>query len=326
MAEITRNDRQYQGVVNKLARQFLSSEKSSLIFLGAGVGFDAKRAHLPTGSDLSQALAKECHLPWYKHIPLSTIAFYYEFFFRRDALNLFLKARIDKPDIQPSSTLQMLMKIIKVLETQSRSVLVTTTNYDQHFERAYQAEFGRSPGVIVYRGGEDANLRGAALHEGIGDVDPRTWLPRGSGTHLYKMHGCITHATLSQGDNHNLVITEEDYINFLSNALSHDENKMLLPYVLGKISRSSPLFIGYSLADWNFRVIFKATAERYDLSGYAVQYFDDPKGEDLDLRKAMIDFWGNKKIDILNVDAVVFVEDLASALAALVEESVPVRA
>jgi hypothetical protein len=321
MSEINRSpevgglaNSRYQAIVKELARKFVSDEEGEdcLIFLGAGVANDSLKKHLPIGSQLGEELAKECHLEWHEYVPLSTVAFYYEFFYGREALNRFLRDRIADATIEPSSTTEGLMDVIAILEGLRKDVLVVTTNYDQHFERAYKKAFGREPNVVVYNGGMDAKDDTLTLHSG----PPRnwtTWRPR-SGTCLYKMHGCI-----SQAKGNNLVIAEEDYVNFLSNALSDHPNKRLPLYLLGRISDSSTLFIGYSLSDWNFRVIFKATAEKVAKSeNYAVQYFNTATTREVDqLRWAALgEFWAQnpKNIRIINADASLFISDLSSAL------------
>lgn len=243
-------------------------------------------------------MAEKCHLKWNEYVSLSTVAFYYEFFHGREGLNRFLRDQIADETIEPSATMERLMEVIAVLEGMKRDVLVVTTNYDQHFERAYEKAFDKKPGVIVYNGGTDANDDRAVLHSGL-NRNPMTWRPKGGGTYLYKMHGCI-----SQAKGRNLVITEEDYVNFLSNALSDHPTKRLPLYLLGRLSDSSVLFIGYSLADWNFRVIFKATAEKASQSevaqneSYAVQFFTpaafkDPKENEFNEVRwtSLGDFW-----------------------------------
>lgn len=286
-----------------------------LVFLGAGASIDQDSPDLPTAKELSKALAKKCHLEWHEYVPLSTIAYYYEFFRSRDSLNSFLKEKIDDKKIKPSSTIEHLIQIIRVLEERNKRVFVVTTNYDQHFERAYRDEFDKDPGVIVYKGGWDPNDRGAKLHEGLGDVEPQHWHAQNQEkelTYLYKMHGCI-----SQPNGHNLVITEEDYINFLTNALSQDKKKEILNYVQGQMALSTVLFIGYSLSDWNFRVIFKATAEGEDRckKSFAVQYYKpSDKSPDSYFRNAQweaaTEFWGDKRVRIMNLDASKFMKDL----------------
>lgn len=317
MSEITRTlDEQkkpadrYLTTLEELAEAL--REERCLIFLGAGASISQDDPDLPTANELSKTLAKKCHLEWHEYIPLSTIAFYYEFFRSRDSLNSFLKKEIDNPNIQPTSTIEHLIQIIKVLENKNKKIFVVTTNYDQHFERAYEKEFKRRPGVIIYSGGRDPNDKSAKLHQGL-DKDQEFWLPQ-KPTYLYKMHGCISQAT-----EQNLVITEEDYINFLTNALSYDENKRILHYLRGQIALSSILFVGYSLSDWNFRVIFKATAEGKGTKSFAVQYHKPPNNDPASQLKetqweALKEFWNKKDVKILNVDASFFMGDLQKIL------------
>jgi hypothetical protein len=277
-----------------------------LIFLGAGASIDAATEDLPTGKELSQRMAQKCSLEWHEYVPLSTIAFYYEFFFNRTNLNAFLTKNIGDPGIQPSSTIKTLIEIVKCLEQRKVRSFVITTNYDRHFEVAYEAEFRRPPSVVIYNGAVDPNAKREDLHVGLDVEDPQWWAPT-TLTTLYKMHGCI-----SNPGERNLVITEEDYINFLTNALSLDEKKRLLHFVRGRIALSTVLFVGYGLADWNFRVVFKATAEEKHKPSYAVQYNTPPQDDALERTRqaAQLKFWGDKKVDIINTDAAQFMRDL----------------
>jgi len=51
-------------------------------------------------------------------------------------------------------------------------------------------------------------------------------------------------------------LTEDDYLDFLI-AISKKENKLLPPRVQEAMANASLLFIGYRIADWNFRVLFR---------------------------------------------------------------------
>ncbi|HWK88990.1 MAG TPA: SIR2 family protein [Longimicrobium sp.] len=304
----------YRGILNELAQRLL--EGKILIFLGAGCNVDDEPA-LPTASALSRDMADACSLEWHEYIPLSTIAFYYESFNSRSELNRFLSEMLRRDDVPPSTTLQRLVAVIQMLEERGLKTVIVTTNFDQQFEKAYRAATGRDVDVVVYNGGTDANNAGAVLHPKI--QFPDLWGPS-QATTLYKMHGCIS-APESPGANppqeHNLVVTEEDYINFLSNALSGTDWKKLVRYVLAQIAASTTLFIGYSLTDWNFRVVYKATAERHFTRGYAVQLFTPTHGkEELDnaRHQAAVQFWGTKKVDIVNIEAATFVDDLHAAV------------
>ena len=82
----------------------------------------------------------------------------------------------------------------------------------------------------------------------------------------------------------------------------------------------SILFIGYSLRDWNFRVIFKATAERSkQRTHYAVQHFKADANAQGDLEserwQKTVTFWGRKNVTIVNLDASEFMAALVKQVA-----------
>jgi hypothetical protein len=232
-------------------------------------------------------------------------------------LNSFLVDRIGDPKIKPSRTIQTLIEVIASLERRGKTTLVVTTNYDQMFEAAYEKRFKRKPEVVIYKGAWNPNDRQKLLNcapDGELRSLAQFWCPSpGKRTVLYKMHGCI-----SQPQRQGLVITEEDYINFLANALNeHDADKTILNYVRGEFTMRTILFIGYSMADWNFRAIFKATVEsrldKKENRSYAVQ-FRNPQREESKLERARWDsvaeFWNEKKVDIISLTASEFMADL----------------
>jgi hypothetical protein len=288
-----------------------------VFFLGAGASIDKAQAFdLPSGAELSKTMADECGLEWHKTIPLSTIAFYYEFLRGRDRLTRMLEKKIGDPAIQPSTTIRRLIDIAEILEKLEQRTVFITTNYDRHFERAYEAKLGRAPEVLIYQGARDPNERNVRLNRDLNGelrASPTVWLPRRPTT-LYKMHGCI-----SQPHEQGLVITEEDYINFLTNALGQqDDFKRIPTAIMGRIAEGTIIFIGYSLDDWNFRCVYKATVEAHSRPGksFAVQYWDLTNENDTQFtkRNALAEFWGRKYVDILNVEADEFMNDLALAL------------
>ena len=61
-----------------------------------------------------------------------------------------------------------------------------------------------------------------------------------------------------------MVLTEDDYLDFLIH-ISEDEN--LLPLRIRKaMTSSSLLFLGYKIADWDFRVLFRRIVGYLDKS------------------------------------------------------------
>ena len=65
-----------------------------------------------------------------------------------------------------------------------------------------------------------------------------------------------------------LVLTEDDYLSFLANIA---RNPKLLPGPIQRaLDRSTCLFIGYRLADWNFRVLFQGLRPRLKFLNIAI--------------------------------------------------------
>lgn len=66
---------------------------------------------------------------------------------------------------------------------------------------------------------------------------------------VFHLHG---HTGMAES----MVLTEDDYLDFLIN-LSRDE-ELLPPRIQEAFTSTSLLFVGYSLDDWNFRVLFRS--------------------------------------------------------------------
>jgi hypothetical protein len=319
---------QYDGALETLAGSLARGE--CLPFLGAGASLDDTiPSDLPQGWELAKTMTEQLGLKWHDHLRLSTAAFYYEFFRGgRKALNSLLRETIGNPKIPPSAAIRKLIKILRIAEAsevngEKIKTVVATTNYDQQFERAYQEEFQRQPSIIVYQGAwNPLEQERISLNVGLNHELDRygiAWFPTTEPTTLYKIHGCISLATDSK---QNLVITDEDYINFLANSLaSVDEERRLLTHFTRRFKTNRILFIGYSLEDWNFRVVFKSTAEqRKDNEfSYAVQYYPNYPAETRE-EQARIDatesFWHDKRVHILNVRASDFLGDLLEMMPA----------
>jgi SIR2-like domain len=135
--------------------------------------------------------------------------------------------------------------------------LYLTTNYDDLIEKALVAA-GRKPhlvvdrgtGLLVHRAGEDprpVSLVGNDLHKYL--HDPETNEP--SGPIVFKLHGSVDKSKRGQDA---YLITEEDYVDFLGR---NGDSHILPPYLVGLMPGKSFLFLGYSLGDWNVRVILR---------------------------------------------------------------------
>jgi hypothetical protein len=138
--------------------------------------------------------------------------------------------------------------------------LFITTNYDDLLEQALAP---RQPHLIVDRGSqglwvsaagkepEKVPPTGDRIYELLNDE--KTQLP--SRPIVFKMHGSVDKA---DPDKDCYLITEEDYVDFLG----RESGYYVPPYVGALMQGKDFLFLGYSLADWNVRVILRKLLKR----------------------------------------------------------------
>jgi hypothetical protein len=124
--------------------------------------------------------------------------------------------------------------------------LYMTTNYDGFMIDALRRA-GKEPERELCRWHRDEAFDKAPI------VLDGTFSPEPTKPVVFHLHGWL-------GIPESLVLTEDDYLDFLV-AVSRDE-QFLLPHEVQRASTSSLLFIGYSLADWNFRVVLRAILSR----------------------------------------------------------------
>ena len=143
--------------------------------------------------------------------------------------------------------------------------LVITTNYDQLFEDALTA-VGRKPRVSVYtpRLEKTRSLR-----------DPSAEDPA-----VYKIHGDIQ-------EPESIVITDENYIDFLMRMNDKDPYAPVPMSLKSRLSEWTTLFIGYSLIDYNLRLLFKTL--RWQIDDPPMMYSVDYLPDDL-----IVDVWDNQ--------------------------------
>ena len=173
--------------------------------------------------------------------------------------------------------------------------LIVTTNYDCLMEKALD-EAGRQYTVIVqpkkgFSPKEQRNLKNElAAYNGIV---------------LYKIHG--TFLEDRQKENPEIIITEEDYIEFLHSVVN--SNKGIPRLIRAKLQGSTLLFLGYSLEDMDFRTLFKGMIEglpdRDQVKSFAIQLKPTP---------FWVDFWTKKKVVIRDVDLYKFAAELRNKL------------
>ena len=217
----------------------------------------------PIGSALSRNLATSCNLaarfPDEDPSNLQRVALFYEIARSRHQL---VDAVTDAVQTgrRPSPMLQALARL--------DFPLVITTNYDQLLENALRAA-GKEPRVAVYT---------PRLEPTTDYRDPTVESPV-----IFKIHGDVSRPE-------SIVITDEDYIQFvlrMSNKDPYDPVPLTLKYYL---TGWTTLFVGYSLLDYNLRLLFKTLRWKIDSASmpdmYSVDYHPDP---------LIFDVWHNQR-------------------------------
>jgi hypothetical protein len=233
-----------------------------ILFLGAGVHAPPPEGSAfayppeqrpPIGATLSRQLAEACdfveRFPGEDPGNLQRVALAYEIDSSRGEL---VDAIVEAVDVgrAPSPMLRALARL--------DFSLVITTNYDQLFERALR-DVGKQPRVVVYSPEPEPTM------------DFRNATP--ASPVIYKLHGDIEHRE-------SLVATDEDYIQFvlrMSDKDPYDPIPLSLKFFL---TGSTTLFVGYSLLDYNLRLLFKALRWKIDAANvpdmYSVDFRPDP--------------------------------------------------
>ena len=190
--------------------------------------------------------------------------------------------------------------------------LIVTTSYDLALERAF-LDAGEQFDVVSYLAA--GRNRGKFCHlapDGSGTLIevPNTYATELSlerRTIILKLHGQVGKSP-NEREWESFVVTEDDYIEYLAQS----EVASVVPVALGaKLRRSHFLFLGYTMADWNLRLLLHRLWGDQPLSyrSWAVQ------PEPMPLER---EFWRRRDVDVYEVPLEKYVEGLA-AHAGLVE-------
>ena len=293
-------------------------------FLGAGVnqcgrpdGTQWQSQHyLPSGTELSEYLADNFGYPAPNRQDLLRVAQYVAVMNGVGPLYENLRTLFDA-DYTPTALHQLLAMAPSVLRAKGypqRHLLIVTTNYDDLLERTFKA-MDEPFDVVTYVA--DTDQRGKFVHwpygaeprliekpNEYGDLPlelPSCTLKRSI---ILKLHGAVDRIN---AENDSYVITEDHYINYLARK---DVASPIPSALAAKLKKTNFLFMGYSLRDWNLRVILQRIWGEQQLSytSWAVQ----PAAEALDQK-----FWSKRNVDILNVRLEDYVAQLATRLSAL---------
>ena len=224
-------------------------------FLGAGAslsGVPDGPTRLPRGDELVNELVAEMEpYPGHPTDALTKVTQYYVecVLGRRD---LYERLRKRFYEEQQGADLNVTAQFLAEIEA---IPCVVTTNYDDHVEQAFRR---RNRDFVVLTHETTPGLVDASVHITTSSGERSKVLSEEfvlseyePTTVIYKMHGTVTPTAEENLDT--IVITEDDYVNFLAVTPAPLPPQALI----NLFTRSRFLFLGYSLEDWNFRVILR---------------------------------------------------------------------
>jgi SIR2-like domain len=186
--------------------------------------------------------------------------------------------------------------------------LIVTTNYDNALEDAFiEAEEPFDLAVYIASEGEFAHFPydGEPKQIPIGTANEYKAFPIDqlsgdvSRTVIMKIHGAIDREQEPISWHDNYVITEDDYISYLSDVRAE---AVVPSQIKSKLWYSHFLFLGYAMRDWNLRVFLHRMLGKRELSkSWAIQR--DP--DRFDAR-----FWDRIHVDLYGMPLADYVHEL----------------
>lgn len=291
-------------------------------FLGAGANLVERPAetswefgtYLPSGAELAEVLAQKSRYPEASE-DLLRVSQYVDAMLGERALYQYLHALFNA-DYPPNALHRLLADIPSMLRAEGgRYQLVITTNYDDALERAfdeageeydlvwYEAKRGRMCGKFMHRapGGEVTSIDVPNEYVAL-SLEERTV--------ILKLHGAVNRA-----DAHldSYVITENNYIDYLSKGDISGQIPITLQEAM---TESHFLFLGYSMRDWNLRVILNRIwgEAPLDVKSWAVSR-PDPKPKANEIEQKL---WADRgDVELFRVGLKEYVENLQREIAGL---------
>lgn len=204
-------------------------------FLGAGAGADV----YPLGSDIATQWALECGYPMEDPRDLARVAQYIavteDYMEPKDKIQREFQ-KYPLPDFNAPDEPHGLLAELPL-------PIYMTTNYDDCMVEALRSR-NKEPKLELCRWNKFVKENVKSVFKARADYSPTPANPI-----VFHLHGNINVPE-------SLVLTEDDYLDFLVN-ISMDQG--LLPSrILRAMTGSSLLFLGYRLADWDFRVLFRS--------------------------------------------------------------------
>jgi tetratricopeptide (TPR) repeat protein/O-acetyl-ADP-ribose deacetylase (regulator of RNase III) len=250
--------------------QLIAALQERNLALCIGAGISAQVTGLPSSADLARELAGRYGLD--EALSLAEVAQQVGQAGNRWAFTTFLRDALDMTGQSPSSFHQRLVALV----VQHHVETIITTNYDNLLELAFQQAGVRLNRVV--RGGD------------VAFIDPQR-------PTLIKLYGEVEQPET-------LIVTDRDQ----SDLLRDRGKKALLDEVRQALRRKTLLFLGYNLADFDFRFLFDQVAGSHFAR---LAYIVSPGLPETEVR-----MWRERGIIPLDVEPLTLINILAQATTA----------
>jgi len=220
--------------------------------------------------------------------------------------------RVFAADYRPNAVHRFLARLPAVMRAEgSPPLLVITTNYDDALERAFDER--EEPYELVYYEAKRLDDHwGSLWHRPAGGADvraiesPNAYLELDSGAAIIlKIHGAVDR---ENADRDSYVITEDDYIEYIGRSQVSQ-----LKLLTSRMIRSHCLFLGYSLTDWNLRVLLNQIWQQRTLSArsWAIQRPEPDRSElSIDVEREL---WSDRgKVELLFAPLAEYIDKLSA--------------
>jgi hypothetical protein len=257
---------------------------------------------LPNANELASYLASKMHYPEDEAPELAKVGQYCSIMGGRTSLYRELRPVFNR-DYPITPLHEFLADVPKPL-------LIVTTNYDDLVESALRKK-GREYDLVIHTTNPDLGDRIICWQHGRQEPDfvipNKVDIDLDSVTVIYKMHGTVDRH-MAERDQY--VITEDDYIDFL---VRMTRNKAIPAMFVEPFRTRHFLFLGYSLRDWNLRVVLnrverdlrlrRGRIRHKDIKSWAIQY----KPSALEKR-----FWQERGVEVFDMKLDDFVKQINS--------------
>ena len=284
-------------------------------FLGAGANLCGRPdgepwrlgRYLPSGPELAEVLARYSRYPVPGDGDLLRVSQYVDAVLGERALYEYLRTTFDA-DYPPTSLHEFLAELPAALRRRrAPPLLILSTNYDDALERAFDAL--DEPYDLLWYEAKKGAACGRFMHRSeqgtvaIRRPNEYTALAAHGRTAILKLHGAVDR-TDPKGDSY--VITEDNYIDYLTRG---DISGQVPITLRDQMADSHFLFLGYSLRDWNLRVILHRIwgQQALDLKSWAIQREQvNPKLSEIEQK-----LWADRgDVDVLYIPLGEYIENL----------------